>query len=154
MWFPPAERDKNCLEQVMKFAARLSLNNFNHETTYQQLLDSLKWKPVARIVIEKRLVTIKRYMDGKRYMPQCAFPLELPPTTRCSQLVRNLNTRKSCILATFKSQSNCLEDKLCAAMMRALWNALSEETVGLRHEAFRSTILSYDFFLYLCNLGF
>jgi hypothetical protein len=149
VWFPPAEKDKNRLEHVLKFAARLSLNNFDHNTTYQQLLSSLKWKSVARLVTERRLLTIKRYMDGDRFIPEFVFPLETEPTTRYSQRIRNQNSRKNIILATFNSQTNSLENKLSAAQMRKLWNTLNDETIVLRFPIFKSTILGDDFFIHL-----
>ena len=120
IWYPPTEREQRRLERLIKFAARLSLNNFRQETTNIQLLNALKWKSVARLVMERRLLSMKKYLDGRRFIPEDVFPLESLPTHRTSQRLRAQRKRETLILSIFKQQKNKLEEKLCAAQMRLL----------------------------------
>jgi hypothetical protein len=146
-WFPPAIKDQKKLERVVKFAACLSLNNFSRETQYEDLLRDLKWKPVARIVAERRLITMKKYMDGVRWIPDSVFPLETAPTNRRSQRLIEQRNRSTLRLELFKNQKNKLENQLSAAQMRILWNSLDESIIYLNLKMFRNEISSDNFFL-------
>jgi hypothetical protein len=152
-WFPVAEKDQQKLEKIIKFAARLSLNNFSRETSYNDMLQQLKWKPVSRIVAERRLTTVKKYLDGKRFIPDYVFPLETEPTNRQSQRLREQSNRMSLKLATFRNQKNKMEEKHSAAQMRILWNFLNEDMVRLTGQQFKSSISNDDFFRSLCENG-
>jgi hypothetical protein len=55
----PSEREKQRIEKVVKFAARLCLNNFQENIQCEDLLSKLNWKPVSGLVLERRLIKVK-----------------------------------------------------------------------------------------------
>jgi hypothetical protein len=150
-WYPPHKKHREKLERVLKYAARLVANNFSRETTYEELLQSLKWKPFYRMVVEKRLLLIKKYMDGQRFMSSTVFQFEPSVTNRFSQRIRSHQHRHPLILATLNQQKNKLEENMSAAHMRKLWNAMKEEVVQLRGSVFRSVIEKDETYLSLCQ---
>jgi hypothetical protein len=149
-WYPPHLKQQEKLERVIKYAARLASNNFSAETSYETLLKSLQWKPLFRIVAERRLLTIKKYMDGVRFLPDLVFPVESIDTNRCSQRLREKQPRHCLTLMVQREHKNKMEDNLAAAQMRILWNALREEDVKLSVNKFKGTIESDDTYNMLC----
>jgi hypothetical protein len=41
-WYPPNLKQRVALERVLKYAIRLILNKFNHDITYEDLLEEIK----------------------------------------------------------------------------------------------------------------
>jgi hypothetical protein len=44
-WYPPHKKHQQQIERVIKFAARLLTNNYDHSIQYEDLLSKLNWKP-------------------------------------------------------------------------------------------------------------
>jgi hypothetical protein len=151
VWFPPTMKEKQRLERMIKFAARLALNDFSSNVTYLQLLEKLKWKSVSQMVMERRLLTLKKYLDGTRHIPSYVFPAAILTTSRFSQRLRAQCDRESILLASFTSQRNRLEEKLSTVQMRLLWNSLSEELVHLPFQKFKEEILKDRMYQSLCD---
>jgi hypothetical protein len=152
VWFPPIEKERQRLEKVVKFAARLSLNNFRSDVSYLELLEKLKWKSVSRMVAERRLITIRKYLDGTKYIPNGVFEVATSNNNRFSQRLKEQKNRESFLLATF-SQKNALEDKLSAAQMRLLWNELKEDQVLLSFSKYKEQIISDQLYETLRDRG-
>jgi hypothetical protein len=73
---------------VQKFAARLICNNFSHETCYEDLLVAGNLRPIYRQVAERRLIALRNYMGGQRFMPDCVFPLAPDCPRRTNETTR------------------------------------------------------------------
>jgi hypothetical protein len=143
-WFPPNECNQKQLERVNKFAIRLLLNDFKHETTYEELLSKIKWKSIARRVAERRLLCVKKYMDGSRFIPPYIFTLQPPCTARRSQRIEMKTPKHSLQLSLSTEQNNSLEAKLAIEKMKGLWNALPPGVISLPFIAFKETITKID----------
>jgi hypothetical protein len=94
------------------------------------------------MVMKRRLLTVRKFLDGTRHMPSCVFPVAIHTTSRLSQRLRAQFDRESILFASFTSQRNKLEEKLSAAQMRLLWNSLSEELVYLPFQKLKEEITS------------
>jgi hypothetical protein len=152
VWCPPNAKEKEKLERVVKYAARLALNNFSREASYVDLLAALSWKPLYRMIAEKRLLTIKKYMEGYRFIPDNVFQLERENLNRHSRRLNEKKHRHCCTLELTQSK-NKLEVSLGAAQMRLLWNALDEATVMMSINQFSMAIKSENIFQMLCTKG-
>jgi hypothetical protein len=139
VWYPPGIREQSQLERILKYAAGLILNDFSNDTQYESLLKEVKWKPLFRLVAERRLLLIKKYLDGRRFIPESVFSLEPECVTRHSQRIEQ-RRKKHCLILEEIRSSNSLEEKLSAAQMRKLWNSLEEETVRLPVAEFRRVV--------------
>jgi len=151
VWYPPHLKDKVKLERVNKFAARLILNVFDKQVTYDELLKKLSWKPIYRVVAERRLLLIRKYLEGKRFAPNFLFPLELANEYRHSERIKCKLHKHSLSLMIMSSQKNVLEVKLAAAHMRILWNSLDETLIKLPFNEFKTRTTSDEVFGYLCS---
>jgi hypothetical protein len=140
VWYPPNECHQRQLEKVIKFAARLVLNDFKRESTYEELLGRLNWKPMSRIVAERRLICVAKYLDGTRFVPTDILVLQPPSTNRCSQRIGTKRKTHRLQLVVNRSQKNSLEEKLAIEKMKVLWNALPEEVVFLPFSTFRERV--------------
>jgi hypothetical protein len=150
-WYPPHQKDQKKLEQVIRYAGRLILNDF--EIKYDDLLGKLNWKPLFRRIAEKRLLLVKKYMEGCRFIPSFVFEFEGEEQSRHSQRLKSKQQKHCLALKIFRNQKNVHEEKLSAAQMRILWNALDEETVLAKLRAFQLKIGSDDIFGRLCSSG-
>jgi hypothetical protein len=150
-WYPPGELLRKKLERVVKFAARLVTNNFCRTVLYSDLLKKLNWQPVYQLVAVRRLLLIKKYMDGTRHIPDCVFPLEERQSLRFSQRLSERRKTNSRTLQTFEEQKNSKEEKLACAHMRRLWNLVDEEWIHSRLPKFREVITSDSFIQMLCD---
>jgi hypothetical protein len=150
-WYPPHMQQREKLERLMKYAARLASNNFSREITYEKLLQLTKWKPFYRMLAEKWLVLIKKYIDGHRYMPSVVFQPEHPVSNRFSQRIRSHQHRHSLTLATSTQHKNKLEANMPAAHMRKLWNSMKEDVIQLRGCDFKNIVANDETYLYLCQ---
>lgn len=153
VWYPPHQKDQLRLERVVKYAARIVLNNFSHDTTYDELLTRMGWRSLSRQVAERQLLSVKKYMEGSRFMPDCVFPMAGVKVTRCSQRLKSKFPEHHLHLAPMCGQRNCLEDKLPAARMRKLWNALDEDLVKMTLPSFKEAISSEALFFKLTERG-
>jgi hypothetical protein len=79
VWMPPHVKHQVMLERVIKFAVRLLTNNFQKDISYGSLLEAVGWKPLFRLVSERRLLLIRKYLGGERYILETVFPLEEEP---------------------------------------------------------------------------
>jgi hypothetical protein len=95
-------------------------------------------------------MSIKKYMDGSRYMPEDVFQLLPPNPNRRSIRLQSLTNNHSLVLATNDTQKNSREDKLSAAHMRVLWNLLDEETVRARPAQYREKISRDELYQTIC----
>jgi hypothetical protein len=150
IWFPPHEKYQIKLEKVLKYATRLYTNDFNHSTSYEELLVKTKLHPLYRTVMERRLMAIKRYMDADRFIPDSVFPLNQNEGTRRSERIKF--QRHDLQLKTFQDQKNNIEDRLAAANMRNLWNVLPQETIYMKREKFKCEISSDSMYERMCDL--
>ncbi len=64
---PANDKHWEILEKSQRFAARLATNNFR--SPYANLLRSLHWKPIARLCTERQLLTIHKWRNGMRFLP-------------------------------------------------------------------------------------
>jgi hypothetical protein len=152
IWYPPHQHQREQIERVNKFATRLLLNDFNSESSYVSLLDRLKWQTIYRRVIVKRLLNLKKYVDGKRFIQGGIFELEVSPSSRFSQ--RLMDKKKSHSLSLqLHVHKNTLEDKMAVQQSILIWNALDEDTVRSNSRRFQDVIESNDFFVHLTLLG-
>jgi hypothetical protein len=128
-WYPPDSGLQKKLCRVQKYAARLLTNNFNHQTHYEDLLKFLNWQSLHHVVAERRLLCIRKYINGDRYIAKEIFSIESnEDSIRSSQRIRD-RTPKHCLTLSTLAAKNCREAKLAAAQMRSLWNALPDEVV-------------------------
>ena len=140
VWYPPSDKHRIQLERMLKFAARLVTNDFSRDSTYDDLLKAVNWRPIYRIVAERRLLNMKKYMDGHRYIPAYVFPMETESDDRRSSRIKAQSTSHSFQLKVFSQQRNLLEAKLAAAQSRELWNTLESYVPSLTLAAFRTEI--------------
>jgi hypothetical protein len=153
VWYPPGEVHQKLIEKVNKFALRLLTNNFDSNTTYKYLLDKLKWKPLYRLVYERRLLCIKKYMDGSRFMFEEVFSPAPVKTSRSStRLLLKINSH-SLMLKTEEGQKNSREAKLSAAIMRKLWNLLDDKTVKAKFTVFKKEVTNDLFYKFIIEEG-
>jgi hypothetical protein len=153
-WYPPNKMQQERLEQVQRFAARQILNEFSDRLSSETLLEKLKWHPIHRKVMEQRLILIRKYLEGKRFIPETVFSLELNINdNRHSQRLLEKRGTHELMLMEFKDIRNTKEDRLAAAHMRRLWNGLKVETVKLKFAAFVEAIRSEDFYDHICASG-
>ena len=104
------------------------------------MLKKLKWKSIKQSVDERRLLCIKKYMDGSRYIQAEIFSQQPTPTTRCSRRLAATRNKHSLQLSLCTSQRNALEEKLAIEKMKALWNALPEDQIRLLLSAFMEMV--------------
>ncbi len=55
------------LEKTNRLACRLIANDYR--SSYQQLLDKLHWKPIARLEVERQLLMMFKYSKAERHFP-------------------------------------------------------------------------------------
>ena len=153
VWYPPNISHRKQIEKVNKFAARLITNDFSRDTTYEELLKKLNWRPLYRHMAIRRLLNLRKYLEGKRNIHAEMFMLQLPATNRHSQRIQDSRKQHSLTLQVTKEHRNCLEEKLAAAMSREMWNALEEETVKANFAEFKRLIHTDEVFSKLCDKG-
>jgi hypothetical protein len=146
VWYPPHNQQREQIERVNKFAARLLLNDFNSETSYSSLLERLKWHTIHRLVLEKRLVNLRKYMDGKRFVNGGIFELESPSVLRSSQRLRERKTKNSLTIQTHDDHKNTMEEKMVVHQSIISWNALNEDIVKSSSAQFRKIIQSDELY--------
>jgi hypothetical protein len=152
-WYPPDTGQQIKLCRVHKYAARLLTNNFSHLSTYEQLLAALNWRPLPRLVLERRLSLTYKYVHGKRFIDPQVFALEpINDITRQSQRIRANSRKHSLNLSTF-TQKNEKENKLAAACMRSLWNALPQDAVTAAERKFEDIMKSDEIFTLFVDSG-
>ena len=105
------------------------------DISYEALLDDLKWKSLSRVVMERRLLCVKKYLDGTRFTVDGVFSLQPSPASRFSQRILSQKQRHQYQLALSNSQRNTLERRLAIEKMKELWNALPEMVVCLLFRA-------------------
>jgi hypothetical protein len=111
IWFPPGKMCKLRLERVLKYAARLILNDFKQTTTYEDLIKKMNWKPLVRTVMEQRLMLMRKYLIGERILPDGVFQIEEPTHARQSQRLLGRRNRSSMLVKRFRDQRNKKEQK-------------------------------------------
>jgi hypothetical protein len=153
VWYPPNECHQRQIEKVNKFAARLVLNDFMKETKYEDLLLNLKWKTVAQLVAERRILCVSKYLNGKRFVTSGIFILQSPNANRFSQRIALKVKAHRLQLAVNKQQKNSLEAKLAIERMKDLWNALPEEVILLSPYSFHEMVRSDRIYRDLCSAG-
>jgi hypothetical protein len=151
-WYPPNLKQRVALERVLKYAIRLILNKFNHDITYEDLLEEIKWKPLYRQVMERRLKTVRKILENRRYLPEEVFPLAILDT-RASSRIRSQRNQHNLQLAPATEGSNSLQEKLAVAQMRKLWNGLDEKVVSTNFRGFCEEIKNDAVFRTLCDRG-
>jgi hypothetical protein len=151
IWFPPTVTHQKRLERVSKYAARIILNDFSQSTSYENLLDRLNWLPLYRTVATKRLINMKKYLSGAKFLPDCVFPLQADIDKEIRSSVRL--KRHSKMVKIFHDHKNSLEDKLVAAQSRLLWNALDEGAVNSSLSGFISAVTMDSVFDHMCSVG-
>jgi len=150
VWYPACSKDQIKVERMQKYATRLIENNFGKEIQYQSLLEKVQWKPVYRQVAEKQLITMKKYTDGIRFIPKEVFQSQKEDKPEGRKLRGRTH---SMAVKEEQGQKNTLEEKLAAARMRKMWNALTEEEVQLKLEAFEDKVKEEDIFRRLSMNG-
>jgi hypothetical protein len=153
VWYPPGLRTKQCIEKLQKFAARMATNDFQRDTPYEVLLKKLGWKPLYRMVAERRLMVVRSYMDGKRPFPESIFALEGPCNNRTSERLAAKELHHSLRIFRITKSKNGKDKELAASQMCRLWNALTEEMVRQSTETFRNFIHSEEVFNLLRERG-
>jgi hypothetical protein len=153
VWYPPSIQHQQQIERVQKYAARLLTNNFNHETSYEELLMKLKWKPIFRNVAERRLITLMKYLDGSRFIPDYVFQIESEGTTRTSARLKEKADRHQMMLKTWSGRGSVREENLAAGQSRKMWNSLKKEVVESDVKGFIKKVKSDCVYEYLCDSG-
>jgi hypothetical protein len=110
----------------------------------------MKWKPLYRQVAERRLMTIKRILDGQRYLPNEVFPPAISDT-RCSARIHSQRNIHKFQLAAVNEGKNALHEKLAGAQMRRLWNSLDENVAAAKLAEYRLAIKEDAIFKTLCE---
>jgi hypothetical protein len=132
-WYPSQVVLQNSIERVKKYAAKLTLNNFTMD--YQKMLKKLNWKPLSRMMIEKRAIIMHHYIHGPRTLPDNSIVLRRLENARYS--TRHGHALEVCL------PNSSLEAVTSSSLNTAkkLWNALPPEIVAIRHPAlFKSAI--------------
>jgi hypothetical protein len=142
VWYPPDECNQRKIEKVNKFTARLLLNDFQRDSTYEGLLSELNWKPITRLVCERRLLCVKRYVDNIRFLPNDIFTLQPTCITRQSQRIKAKQNKHTLQLAMSRESKNILEGKLAIERMKEVWNAMPENSIHLPFPIFRDHVRS------------
>jgi hypothetical protein len=154
VWHPPGKNSKVYVEKLQKFAARIVTNDFQRDVTYESLLQKLAWKPIYMLVMERRLMMMKSYMDGKRPFPESIFSVVVSASTRTSQRLADKVSNHSLKISYALSKSANVRCKdLAASNMCQLWNALTEEVVRQPSSTFRESIHSDEVFALLTSRG-
>jgi hypothetical protein len=151
VWYPPNVKQQLKIERVQKFAGRILLNNFNHQLSYEEILDKLSWRPIFQMVAERRLLNMKKYMMALRYIPDYVFPLQQELVRRASMRQKTKKHKQQ--VQILKDVKNEKEGKLAAAKMRIMWNNLHEEVVTAKFSGFRKLVLNKEVFCQLCDSG-
>ena len=73
---------------------------------------------------------MRKYLIGKKILPDGVFQIEEPAHTRQSQRLLARSNRSSMLVKRFRDQKNKKEQKMAAEHMRSLWNALDDEVVN------------------------
>jgi exonuclease III len=142
VWFPHSSHLQSQLEKVNKFAARLILNDFSSESSYESLLSRLNWNSISRLVTERRLINLKKYIDGTRFMCEGIFESISPVSTRCSQRLLAKNTHNSLTLRVHETHKNSMESKMSVHQSILAWNTLDDTTIKLKLWEFKEAIRS------------
>jgi hypothetical protein len=152
IWFPPDNGGRKKIEKIQKYAARLVLNNFNHDADYEEMLGQLKWRTVQEVVTERRLTNLIKYRTGIKYIPEeLLFPREDSSGPRRSG--RKNKGHNSQRLAQ-SSAKNSREEMLCVQQTISTWNLLPEEMVSnVSVSGFKSLFLAESVYKRLCMEG-
>jgi hypothetical protein len=153
VWFPPDQGRQKQVERVQKFAARLLLNNFNRDDSYETLVDQIGWLKIHEIVAIKRLTNVKKYLEGVRFIREGIFMIKSDASTRTSARLREKRANHNMQLVTTEDVKNSKQHKLAAAQTRALWNALDEKTINLPIGSFIEVIKNKELLQHLVNQG-
>lgn len=152
IWFPPNVTQQKRLEKVSKYAARIILNDFSQSTSYENLLEKMNWMPLHKIVATKRLINMKKYLSGLKFLPDFVFPLDCDNEQSIRSSARLRNHSKT--VKIFRDHKNSLDDKLVAAKSRLLWNSLDEDTVNIINlPNFINAITQNSMFTRMCSVG-
>jgi hypothetical protein len=151
VWSPTNQSCRKSIEGIQKYAARLILNDFKQTSQYEDMLKKTGWKPLYRIVAEKQMIYIKRFMDGLKSLPTEVFQLAEESNRRESSRIAQRSHKNSMKLKIFKNQKNNREENLAGAKMREMWNELDETTVRSKALEFRRVIQTDGVFQYLCD---
>jgi TPP-dependent trihydroxycyclohexane-1,2-dione (THcHDO) dehydratase len=117
------------------------------------LLERLKWSTIHRLVVERRLLTTRKYLDGSRFIINGIFEQRTQDKTRSSQRQRAKNEKHSLTLNVNAHQKNKLEEKMAISKTIAAWNALSEEVVTIRFPQYKEKIKSDQIYQQLLECG-
>ena len=128
-WFPPDVTKQIQVLKLQKYAARLLLNNFKEEISLVDLVNQVKWQPIHHIVATRRLLALRKYLEGTRYIDSEVFPLQIPESgiRKSSRLLERKYTNS--IQMEIIVKANAKEEKLAAAQTRKMWNELDEDVV-------------------------
>jgi hypothetical protein len=85
--------------------------------------------------MERRLKTVRKILENRRYLPEEVFPLAILDT-RASSRIRSQRNQHNLQLAPATEGSNSLQEKLAVAQMRKLWNGLDEKVVSTNFRGF------------------
>jgi hypothetical protein len=114
--------------KVHKYALRLITNNFDSAVTYGELLQRMKCQPLNQIVARRRLLNLKMYLDGAKYIAPGVF-VPIPPTTdrRSQRLLEKLKVHDK-QLAKLQVSSVRIGN-LASGQTIKIWNSLPQELV-------------------------
>jgi hypothetical protein len=101
-------------------------------------------------VAARRLLTLRKYLDGTRHISPDVFALEKDKETRMSA---RLSKRSHDLQLTVPSAKNAKEGKLAAAQMRAMWNALDQATVNCTAKEFAERLRKGELLNQLLDKG-
>jgi hypothetical protein len=152
IWYPPGKREQISIEKIQKYGARLITNNFDSTADYEALLVAAHCKPIYRIVAERRMIFLKKYMDGNKFLPEGIFRLKTESENRVSARLGSRITN-SLQLEINSQQKNGREENLAAARIIALWNSLNESIIRMRPSQFKVAVQSEEGFGMVCNAG-
>ncbi len=138
--FPINVNDCNRIERAHIYAARIASNNF--DLPPEELLLQLHWKPISRIINEKRLILLHKYYHGERFLPNgILIPQRdfVGRNTRGHDSVQN----DSAFDRSFPTRGRCGRGYFMDTI--GLWNRLTNQQIALDKTHFKTFVKRRQF---------
>ncbi len=126
------------LEKLHRFAARLTLNNY--QSSYSDLLYQLQWSSVAMTCFERRAMLAFKYIYQIRHLPGDCLQMAVH-TGRYSERIMQRNVHQLQLYIPSYSRRMC--DNFPIFEVFRVWNSLPEAAVNLDNfRSFKATVKS------------
>ncbi len=143
----------NCYEKTLRYAARLAMNDY--QSSYTQLLESLRWKNFSRICIERQLLLVYKWRANIRFIPPfiLAESEQRRPLRNRNRNPSQLQIRRDIFTANNpRMRSGTSQNPLSLAIEN--WNNLPHGLSDLDLEAFTREIRKFQCYAHLQTEAF